>query len=317
MVVLAVILGVIITLNIVGFMINTIFFKDELESAQPYGELIDVNGSKMHVYSMGNGEKTIVLLPGYGVALPSADFGPLMRKLSENYTVVTVEYFGVGFSDKVDTPRTNENYTDEIRTALDKAGFKPPYVLMPHSASGVYSEYYATKYPDEVSSIIMLDTTSTNEIHETPGYLGFVFSIAKLQQATGFLRLTTKLAPDTKLIENGYTEQEKSDYMKFGNHVINDTMINQNLLLMDNIKEVNQLPFPKDIPILKLISKQSIEGMAKKNKDDGMGYQNNHLKRLGENASYQVIDATHFLYQTKVDEIVTMTNDFVVANKLP
>ncbi len=315
MVVFMAILGVIISLNVIGFMINSIFFKDELKNIQPYGKLIDVNGSKMHLYSMGSGEQTIVLLPGYGVALPSADFGPLMRKLSEKYTVVTVEYFGIGFSDQVGNPRTNENYTNEMRAALDKAGFKPPYILMPHSASGIYSEYYASKYPEEVSSIIMLDTTSTGEIHETPGYLGLIFSIAKLQQATGFMRLTTKLAPDTKLIENGYTEQEKSDYMKFGYHVINDTMINQNLLLMDNIKEVNQLSFPEDIPVLKLISKQSIDLMAKKMKDDGMGYQNAHLKRLGENVSYKVIEATHFLYQTKVDEIVKITNDFLAESK--
>lgn len=34
----------------------------------------------------------------------------------------------------------NENYMEEIRTALSMAGMKPPYVLMPHSVSGVYSE---------------------------------------------------------------------------------------------------------------------------------------------------------------------------------
>jgi pimeloyl-ACP methyl ester carboxylesterase len=65
----------------------------------------------MHVYALGDGGKTIVLLPGFGVSLPSADFGPLMRELSKEYTVVCVEYFGIGFSDRTDTPRTNENYT--------------------------------------------------------------------------------------------------------------------------------------------------------------------------------------------------------------
>jgi len=106
---------------------------------------VEVNEQKMHVYSMGNGEKTVVLLPGFGVSLPSADFGPLMRELSKEYTAVCIEYFGIGFSDRTDAPRTSENYTKEIRTALSLAGFKPPYVLMPHSASGIYNEYYAAK----------------------------------------------------------------------------------------------------------------------------------------------------------------------------
>jgi len=104
---------------------------------------VDVYDGQMHVYSMGNGEKTIVLFPGMGIGLPSADFGPLMRKLSEKYTVVTVEYFGVGFSSETSKPRTSENYVDEIRIALNQAGFEAPYVLMPHSISSVYSEYYA------------------------------------------------------------------------------------------------------------------------------------------------------------------------------
>lgn len=161
MIVFVIILGTIVCMNSIGFVINKLFFSNELEAVSPYGQIIEVNGQKMHIYSMGSGGKTIVLLPGFGVSLPSADFGPLMRELSKKYTVVCIEYFGVGFSGKTDTPRINENFTEEIRTALSLAGFKAPYVLMPHSSSGIYSEYYAAKYPNEVSAIIMLDTTST------------------------------------------------------------------------------------------------------------------------------------------------------------
>ena len=143
MTVFEIILGIIVFLNIIGFEINKIFFSNELEAVSPYVQMLEVNKRKMHVYSMGNGAKNIVLLLGFGVSLPSADFGPLMRKLSKEYTVVCIEYFGIGFSGQADTPRTNENYTEEIRTALYLAGFKAPYVLMPYSASGIYSEYYA------------------------------------------------------------------------------------------------------------------------------------------------------------------------------
>ena len=311
MLVISIILAFIISLNLIGFIVNLVFFKNELEQIQPYGQMVEVGDKKMHVYSMGSSEKTIVLLPGLGVALPSADFGPLMRKLSQDYTVVTVEYFGIGFSDQIDTPRTNENYTYEIRTALDKAGFKPPYILMPHSASGIYSEYYATKYREEVSSIIMLDSTSSTEIAEMPGYISAAYSLGKFQQATGFTRLVFNLVPDTKLIEHGYTEKEKEDYKKFNYHVINDTMMKQSLLLMENIKEVKKLPFPEEIPVLKIISKQSIDVMDKKEKGSGMVYQSAHLNRLGDHVSYKVVDATHFLYHTKVDEIITLTNEFL------
>ncbi|MBU3128376.1 alpha/beta fold hydrolase [Clostridium tagluense] len=294
MTVFVIILGVIVCLNIIGFAINKIFFSNELEAVSPYGQMVEIKEQKMHVYSMGDGEKTFVLLPGFGVSLPSADFGPLMRELSKEYTVVCIEYFGIGFSDKVDTPRTNENYTEEIRTALSLAGFKAPYVLMPHSASGIYSEYYAAKYPDEVSAIIMLDTTSTAKTG-TGNPPKFLFGIAKLQQACGLTRINGLMHPSQKS-ENGYTEKEISDYKLFAYYVLNDTIINQSYRMLENIKEVNAIGFPQEIPVLKLISSQT-------EKKAGAEYQINHLNRLGAKAESRIIDCSHFIYQTNVTDI--------------
>jgi hypothetical protein len=73
-----------------GFIVNKVAFKDELKTIQPYGKLVEVNGKKMHVYSIGSGEKKIVLLPGLCVSLPSAEFDPLMRELRKDYTVICI-----------------------------------------------------------------------------------------------------------------------------------------------------------------------------------------------------------------------------------
>lgn len=307
MTVLAVILGVIVSLNIVGFAVNRTFFAKELDSVSPYGQMVEVRGKRMHLYSMGEGKKTIVLLPGFGVALPSADFGPLMRELSEKYTVVCIEYFGTGFSDETDTPRTNENYTEEIRSALSIAGFEPPYVLMPHSASGIYSEYYASTYPDEVAGIIMLDTTSTAKTGKF-NLPKFVYGIAKLQQACGLTRLSMGLMAPAQKAENGYTEQEIKDYQLFAYHVINDTMIDQSYRLLDNINQVKDIPFPQEIPVLKLISSQTVKKV-------GEEYQTNHLQRLGAKAESQILDCSHFIYQNNVTHISNATDSFLETAK--
>ena len=63
MMIFGIILGVIVSINIVGFIVNTIFFKDELKSIEPYGQMVEVDGKKMHVFSMGSSKSTIVLLP--------------------------------------------------------------------------------------------------------------------------------------------------------------------------------------------------------------------------------------------------------------
>lgn len=298
-----IILGVVIALNLIGFAVNKLFFRNELAEAAPYGQLVEVNGGKMHVYSMGSGEKTIVLLPGFGVALPAADFGPLMRELSKEYTVVLVEFFGTGFSSQTDTPRTNENFTEEIRSALALAGFQPPYILMPHSAAGVYSEYYTAKYPEEVSAIFMLDTTTTAKF-DGPNLPKFVYGISKVQQECGLTRLSYSLVKPAQKTENGYTEKEINDYKLFAYHVLNDTMIDQSYRMLDNIKEVNGIPFPQGIPVLKMVSSNTLKRM-------GEAYQTEHLARLGAGAAWVTVESTHFIYQTHVADILEAADAFL------
>lgn len=306
--ILVIILGVIILLNLISFIINKVFFLHELDGISPYGEFVDFNGKNMHVYSMGNGEKMIVVLPGFGVPLPSADFGPLMRALSEEYTVVFIEYFGVGFSEEIDTPRTNENYIQEIRSVLFKTGFAPPYVLMPHSGSGIYSEYYAVKYPDEVFAIIMLDTTSSAKRGESVPR--FVSKIGKIQQAIGISRIFNSLVVSSVLkmtTENGYTEQEISDYKKFMNHYYNNTMVEQIFQLNDNILEVIRMDFPEEVPVLKIIASETT-------KQVGEQYQTEHLRKLGVNAQSITIDSSHYIYHANVEGICAATSDFLKQN---
>lgn len=124
MMILGIIVAVIAVFMLIGGILHGTYFKGKFEQIKPYGQLVDVDDGQMHIYSMGNGEKIIVLLPGMGVPLPSADFGPLMRKLSEKYTVVCVEYFGVGFSSETSKPRTCDNYVEETKLLSAKRVLK-------------------------------------------------------------------------------------------------------------------------------------------------------------------------------------------------
>ena len=94
----------------------------------------------MNVYIAGEGEKTIVILSGFGIQSPVLEYKALADRLSENnYRVVVLEYFGYGFSSKTDSERTNENIAREIKQGLEMAGINGPYVLMPHSISNLYA----------------------------------------------------------------------------------------------------------------------------------------------------------------------------------
>ncbi|MAT43313.1 MAG: alpha/beta hydrolase [Anaerolineaceae bacterium] len=303
----------------IGAVLHGTYYKNKLEQIEPYGTLVKVDDGQMHVYSMGDGEKTIVLLPGMGVALPSAEFSPLMRKLSEKYTVVCVEYFGVGFSSGTSRPRTSENYVEEIRIALNQAGFKAPYILMPHSISSVFSEYYAAKYPQEVEAIISLDGTSSAFYEEMPAFVKSLLSVAKIQQATGASSVIGALATNKKsLLGYGYTEKEISDMVTFAGFTMNDTVLAQISNSAEFIKQTMDLPFPTTTPYFKVISRQTYETPNPQMKKINMTpqeYQQKHLERIGEQAKYEILDGTHFIYLNNVERISEITDDLLTELK--
>lgn len=313
--VFGIIAAVIAVFMLIGAVLHATYFKGKFEQVKPYGRLFDVAGGQMHVYSMGSGEKTIVLLPGMGVPLPSADFAPLMRKLSENYTVVCVEYFGVGFSSGTSKPRTSENYVEETRSALSQAGFKAPYVIMPHSISSVYSEYYAAKYPEEVEAVISLDGTSTALYGEMPAFVKSILPVAKFQQAVGTASLLAPLTVNKNyLLSNGYTEKEINDMITFAGFSINDTLLEQISNSSEFIKQTMDLPFPESVPFFKVISRQTYESPNKQLeqfKITPQEYQHQHLERIGGHAKYEILDGTHFIYVNNAGRIAEITDDLL------
>lgn len=297
---------------IVGSILHYTYFERKYEQIKPYGKLVEINDGQMHIYSKGTGAKTIVLLPGMGVALPAAEFGPLMRKLSEKYTVVCLEYFGVGFSSITSRTRNCENYVDEIRNALNVAGFKPPYVLMPHSISSVYSEYYASKYPEEIKAIISLDGTSTAYYEKMPANIKSLLQIGELQQNLGVTSLASKVLINKKeLLENKYTEKEINDLIIFSGFSLNNTVIDQISVSSEFIKQAMELKYPESVPFFKIISRQTYETPNKQLKTTPQEYQKDHLARIGKNMKFEILDGTHFIYVNNVDRIVEITDKFL------
>ena len=67
-----------------------------------------------------------------------------------------MERDGYGFSDTADTPRDIDTVLEETKEALTLAGESGPYILFPHSLSGIEAIYWGQKYPSEVKGIIGL-----------------------------------------------------------------------------------------------------------------------------------------------------------------
>ncbi|MBR6403032.1 MAG: alpha/beta hydrolase [Eubacterium sp.] len=159
-----IILGLIALL--MAFVLFTIFFhkiktKKEISDlkGRGYYNPVSVGDYSLNVSSFGknNGNHTVVGLAGLGMG----DFSVSGRKMTESIEkdnlVVFVDRAGYGISEDTNKEMTNENIIEDYRLALKNAGVKPPYVLMGHSVGGMYASYWASKYPDEIEGVVMLD----------------------------------------------------------------------------------------------------------------------------------------------------------------
>lgn len=153
------------------------------------GILVDVNddGNKLHVYTEGEGSKTLVFMSGLGTSSPVYDFKVLYNKLSDDYRTAVVERAGYGWSDISSSPRDIETVLEESRKALRLAGEKPPYVLFPHSLAGLEALYWAILYPEEIEAIIGLDPLVPGYVEQAEEKLSLSLMITLLTR-TGLVR---------------------------------------------------------------------------------------------------------------------------------
>jgi len=252
---------------------------------------------------MGQGGKTIVLMPGWdvlmsslGPTLPTADFAPLMRELSQNHTMCAIEFFGYGLSDATDRPHTNENYVQEIREVLKLAGLMPPYVLMPYASAGIYCEYYVATYPEEVEALVLLDTLPTiasfTEMLTFPEKKLEKLSTQKHSTFTiGLGVLLTKLilrirGKKQKYIQEGYTTDEVIAMASTPSHM--GTVIAQMRALPEALRELLALEAKLEIPIMLLSSEQPRTDAEQKK------HRNVYIEKLGKATLHVIVEgSTH------------------------
>ncbi|PGE94332.1 alpha/beta hydrolase [Bacillus pseudomycoides] len=286
---------------------------NERNKYPPLGQLVDVNGEKMHVYTKGEGENTIVLLSGAGTAAPALDYEPLMNEISKNNRIVVIETFGYGWSAITNKERTVENIVEEIRDALKKAHIEGSYILMPHSVSGIYSMYYANKYPDEIEAIIGIDCTFPqvveyfNEPAPTmPRYLSVL-------SPTGIARLAVNMNPEKYLpITDKGTYSD--DNLKMIKSISAWNLANKNIVsevneMKHNIDKTINMSFPSEIPVMIFTDKDD------RVTEDGktiVSFYQTQISHLPSN-KLVVLEGHHYLHWSRYKEMSETVNDFIDA----
>lgn len=110
----------------------------------------------------GRGPLTVVFEAGLGDTL---DVWTNIQPLITASCTRTIAYTRAGYpgSDPPSGPRDAATIVSELRSELKRRVILPPYLLVGHSLGGLYMQYFARQYPDEIEGLLLVDSTHWNQ----------------------------------------------------------------------------------------------------------------------------------------------------------
>jgi len=224
---------------------------------------IEIDGHMMNYKIVGeNNNPTIIALPGFATFAPVIEFKSLAETLAENYRVVTVEPFGYGFSDTVDTERTIDNVVSELHQFTQKLGINQ-YYLMGHSIGGAYSLEMANRYMNETLGFIGLDCSVPGQevlkkafVDTEKDYDNYI-----LAKKLGFTRVGSIFSKSTVCfaVDRDYknmTEEEIEIVRLLAiNRGYNKSIQNEKEhIYHDHFEQLKGKKFPESVPVLNFVN---------------------------------------------------------------
>ncbi|MFJ7183257.1 alpha/beta hydrolase [Lysinibacillus xylanilyticus] len=306
-----------ITVILIGLVVIFSYHQYQLskesELLDTKGTLVEVDHQKINVYTEGDGQDTYVFMAGSGVAAPIYEMKGLYSKFSKENKIAVIERTGYGYSDVSKDERDIDMMLAQTREALLKSGNKPPYILVPHSISGVEAIYWAQKYPEEIEGIIALDIGLPSQYVEHKMGAVDLWTVRGMNLLTkiGLQRLAPSQVYNPEVMKQSFlTAEEKEIYKALSyKQVFNDDMKNELLHVYENSLKSEELPKPKDTPIL------LIDAIAEQNKDSKFTkYQSQKYEEFAEQiniAEVKELSGTHSIYLYKPDDIYNLAIEFM------
>jgi pimeloyl-ACP methyl ester carboxylesterase len=159
-------LVLIVILAIAGFSYENISeARDRRFNPMP-GELIDVDGFKMHINCHGEGTRAVILESGLGDSYIS--WIKVQPQISKFTRVCSYDRAGLGYSSPGPNPRTSKEMAQELHSLLHDAGIAPPYILVGHSMGGFNVRLFALRYRSEVAGMVLVDSSHPEQIKRFP-----------------------------------------------------------------------------------------------------------------------------------------------------
>ena len=305
-VIFMVIISIFALVIFVSFVNHKLKLSEEDNRFVANGQIVDVNGRHMHVYTEGTGEETLVFMSGGGTSSPVFDFKSLYFLLSDQYKIAVVEKAGYGFSEVTSSNRDIDTILTETREALLKSGIKGPYTLFPHSMSGIEALYWAQTYPNEVTAIVGLDmaTPPAYEDYQIPMTL---VRLGGLAANSGLTRWIPNISESDAVKYGTLTDEEKElSKVVFYRRTSTKNMVNEIENIKSNAQKVGESRIP-NVPMLLFASNGQETGF---DEETWMNIQNDYINKV-KNGKLIKVDAAHYIHNIKYKQIAEESKEFL------
>jgi len=162
MVLFLVFLGSAAALVAAGFTYQCVGARSDRRRYAADGRWVDIGGRRK-LYLLEKGSRGPTVLFEAGIAATNLNWFHIQETVSKFATTASYDRSGLGWSSKCRTTRTPANITSELHQLLKQAGIKPPYILVGHSFGGLVMRRFALNYPEEVTSVVLVDPMRCEE----------------------------------------------------------------------------------------------------------------------------------------------------------
>jgi pimeloyl-ACP methyl ester carboxylesterase len=138
-----------------------------LNRLPPKGALVDVAGSKLHLFCQGTANGSTVILDA-GNGETSLTWTLVQPEVAKFTRVCAYDRAGYAWSDASPKPRSVPVMVDELHALLKWAGIQGPIVLVGHSLGGIIARQYALKYSRDVSGVVLVDSAHEAQFSRLP-----------------------------------------------------------------------------------------------------------------------------------------------------
>lgn len=119
------------------------------------------DGRKLHFHCSGLGGPLVILDGGWGAS--ALTWRSVQPKVASMTRVCAMDRAGMGFSSPGPLPRDTASIVDDLHAALKTPDLPGPYILVGHSLGGMDMRLYASRHPEQVAGMVLVDPANPHQ----------------------------------------------------------------------------------------------------------------------------------------------------------